>query len=393
MKGRFSLNLRNLGIITLAILVLTTSLPLQVFAADVGGTATKLNPPTGIESVIGDEAVTLMWNAVDGAISYNVYYSEAGGSITESLKTSGTNAVIDGLTNGQEYEFKISTVGEAGEGELSNTIPATPEAPNPPSAPIIDQAVAGDSSIVVTWQRLTDSSVAGYFVYYKEQGHADYIQVDAGMENSYTINGLTNGMNYDVTVSAYDDSAEPVESDKSDVLTAAPQAGLVTAASQSVEQNTDVQATVVSTIQGLTATPGDKKVDLAWTGLTGTTIYKIRYATTSSSLPTDNAVIKTTAAGAISYSVTGLTNGTKYYFSIEDSTDPSTRSTNEVSAIPQTDPTITFTAPALDNALKYYTKDTGEVTIQGSCENTSLLTDNGGTPTTLNLSKDRRAHV
>jgi len=69
------------------------------------------NTPTGL-TVNGITAVgtTLNWNAVSGAVSYNIQYRKTG-TTTWTSTTSATNSkTISGLLSGTAYEFQVQTV-------------------------------------------------------------------------------------------------------------------------------------------------------------------------------------------------------------------------------------------------------------------------------------------
>ena len=82
---------------------------------------------------------------------------------------------------------------------------------------------------------------------------------------------------------------------------------------------------------GLTATAGDGKVDLTWTAVSGATSYKVYQGTatgTYGTIPVD------TVAGT-SRTITGLTNGTTYYFVVIASNEGGdSANSNEASAVP-----------------------------------------------------------
>lgn len=86
--------------------------------------------PSGVTAHAGDGQVTILWDAVDGALGYRLYYGESGLSSHTDVGdvTSWTQA---GLTNGHEISFAVSALGTGGESALSATVKATPQA-NPP---------------------------------------------------------------------------------------------------------------------------------------------------------------------------------------------------------------------------------------------------------------------
>lgn len=78
---------------------------------------------------VGSGQVTLEWDAVDGAIEYNIYYLEGDYIDKQSgikATTTGLTYTITGLTNHIEYIFAISAITSNGETMLGNTISATP---------------------------------------------------------------------------------------------------------------------------------------------------------------------------------------------------------------------------------------------------------------------------
>jgi autotransporter-associated beta strand protein len=90
--------------------------------------------PTGVAAVHGGKQVSLSWNTVPGAISYNVKRStSSGGEATISnVSTVNNNWPVSneytdsGLTVGKTYYYKISAVNTNGEGLNSVEVNATP---------------------------------------------------------------------------------------------------------------------------------------------------------------------------------------------------------------------------------------------------------------------------
>jgi len=84
--------------------------------------------PTGLAALRDDGQVTLGWNAVAGATSYNVKRSTvSGGPYTNVLSTTANYATDTGLTNGTTYYYVVSAVGSTGtESPNSSQISVTP---------------------------------------------------------------------------------------------------------------------------------------------------------------------------------------------------------------------------------------------------------------------------
>jgi hypothetical protein len=86
--------------------------------------------PTGITAKPGDSKVTLSWDAVSGAIGYNVKGSTASGGPYGLLAVlfPHTTIVHSSLTNGVAYFYVVSAVNSVGEGPDSLEVSATPVA-------------------------------------------------------------------------------------------------------------------------------------------------------------------------------------------------------------------------------------------------------------------------
>jgi fibronectin type 3 domain-containing protein len=97
--------------------------------------------PITVNSTAGDTQVTVSWNAVTGAISYNVYWSTTTG-VTKATGTkiagiTNTTLLHTGLTNGTIYYYVVTAVNSSGESVESAETSAQPLnlPPPPPPAP------------------------------------------------------------------------------------------------------------------------------------------------------------------------------------------------------------------------------------------------------------------
>ena len=121
----------------------------------------------------GNATVTLDWQMLADATSYNIYYiSYADNPGSTVIKASGTKVTgligprytVTGLTNNTKYWwFALSAVNANGESDLSSIIWAVPNDPPPPPAPTNIRANAGNKKVTVTWNTVTASpAVASY---------------------------------------------------------------------------------------------------------------------------------------------------------------------------------------------------------------------------------------
>jgi uncharacterized protein (TIGR02145 family) len=101
----------------------------NVMTATPQTTVTLPSAPTISSATPGIASVTVSWNTVSGADSFNLYYA-AGTTVTMATGTKVTGATspnqVTGLTNGTQYAFAVSAVNTAGESGLSAVQTATP---------------------------------------------------------------------------------------------------------------------------------------------------------------------------------------------------------------------------------------------------------------------------
>lgn len=180
-----------------------------------------------------------------------------------------------------------------------------------PSAPTGLTAAAGTGQVSLSW---TGSSGATSYNVYRgtTAGGESSTPITTGLTGtSYTNTGLTAGTAYYYKVAAVDGSGT---------------SGMSNEASATPTGSAPAAPT------GLTATAGNAQAALAWTGSSGATSYDV-YRGTSSGGELSTPVV--TGVTSTSYTNTGLTNGTAYYFKVAavDSSGTSGMS-NEASATP-----------------------------------------------------------
>lgn len=91
----------------------------------------KLTAPQNLAAVAGDSTVTLTWDAVLNATSYNIYWSVAPGITSDTGYTiSGVTSPYShtSLTNGSTFYYRVSASNNGSEGPLSEEVSATPSA-------------------------------------------------------------------------------------------------------------------------------------------------------------------------------------------------------------------------------------------------------------------------
>lgn len=91
------------------------------------------DPPSGVVAVPGPESITVSWYAVEGAVSYTIYYTDDGTvpntDSTKIVDYTGTEYVHADLDPTREYRYAVNTRAERRSSSLSN--PTAAVAPNP----------------------------------------------------------------------------------------------------------------------------------------------------------------------------------------------------------------------------------------------------------------------
>ncbi|MBI3580814.1 MAG: fibronectin type III domain-containing protein [Nitrospinae bacterium] len=166
---------------------------------------------TGITAMPGNGQVTLSWNLVNGATSYNVYYSTnpnvaptATSNQTGTLSQKGlTNlsTTITGLTNGTLWYFVVTAVTTNGESAPSTTVSATPTSTSTGTSGSgavtgVTATKVGTGQVLVSWGPV--SGAISYNVYYDTTPNVNtsspVVQNITG--TSTTISGLASGVTY-----------------------------------------------------------------------------------------------------------------------------------------------------------------------------------------------------
>jgi photosystem II stability/assembly factor-like uncharacterized protein/fibronectin type 3 domain-containing protein len=168
--------------------------------------------PTGLTATSGNSQTTVNWTSVDGASSYNLYWSNSSGvTVANGIKVSGIAAppyTHLSLSNGQSYYYVVTAVNAAGESAASTQASATPEQPIP-LPPSGLNATAGNAQVDVNWLPVSDAT--SYNLYWStsswlNKGNGTKI---AGISAPpFNHPGLTNGQTYYYLVTAVNSGGE-----------------------------------------------------------------------------------------------------------------------------------------------------------------------------------------
>lgn len=191
----------------------------------------------------------------------------------------------------------------------------TPASASVPSGPTNLAVAPGNGSAALTWKGSSSGNPTSYSIYRGTISDGEAVTpvgTVSGTTTSFTDTGLTNGKTYFYNVAANNSVGVSPDSNEVSVAPAA-------------------SATVPSAPAGLTATAGNGSVGLTWGASPGATSYNVYRGTAPGAEGTSPTGTTTSA----SFTDTGLTNGTAYYYTVtaSNSTGASPRS-NEATATP-----------------------------------------------------------
>lgn len=279
-----------------------------------GPVPTPPDPPLNVTAVAGDATVTVSWSAVSNADDYDIYYAIGAGSFNLLDTDTASPFSHSGLTNGTVYHYKLKAKNADGASVFSAEASATPAAAGAaPAAPTGLHTTASTGSATTYWNASTGAT--NYKIYRAQVSGQDGDLLSTFNGFQYLDTGLVNGSTYYYKVkatNAFGDS--PFSAEVSATPLAIPVAPT-----------------------GITATAGDAQVTLTWPAVTGSVSYKI-----SRSLTSVNGFSQVATPTALTYTDTGLTNGTTYYYRVEsvNANNAGNTSNPAVSATPSATPPV-----------------------------------------------------
>lgn len=268
----------------------------------------------------GSNQVTLHWQMLSTADTYNIYYMEDEGDeeqpSTDDLKAHGTKIdgvtagiisapyIVTGLENGKMYWFAISAKKEGqDESDLTRAIYAIPVSAPPLPAPENIRANAGDGEVTVTWSSVTGAAAYRVFYYTSFTMYGESPKVTG---NSYTFTGLSNGQTYVFFVEALDDDDNTTTGDStaSFIYIAVP------------SPSPPPTAPLITSV-----TAGNASITILWNSVTATpavTSYRIYIAKAQgvTKLSGSSTTITDLTEPLTAIATTNIANGTTYYIVI-----------------------------------------------------------------------------
>ncbi|MEO7100571.1 MAG: LamG-like jellyroll fold domain-containing protein, partial [Luteolibacter sp.] len=251
--------------------------------------AASLNAPTNLVATPGETHAALSWSAVSGVTGYNVKRAYmSGGPYTILGFVTETSYTDTNLAVGSPYYYVVSTVDGILESVNSTEASATTMAP--PPAPVDLTATGGDAQVALAWA--ASPGAASYQIKRSLNSDGPYAIVASGVTGtSLTDTGLTNGTAYYYVVSAVNLGGESANSTEASATPLPP---------------------VPSAPSGVTATPGDAQVALAWSATSGAASYNVKRSTVSGGPYT----LIASGLTAPNYLDNTVANATTYYYVI-----------------------------------------------------------------------------
>jgi YVTN family beta-propeller protein len=256
------------------------------------------SPPTSPHAVAGDAQAAITWGAsnpgADAVARYTVTASPGGRSCTTPDGVT-TTCTVAGLTNGTTYTFTVRATSASGTSAPSApSNPVTPMAV-PPDPPLSPTATAGDGAASVRWSAPAPTGtepILDYTATSAPGGHT--CTTPDASTRACTVTGLTNGMTYTFTVTARNAAGS---------------------SSPSAPSNPVTPLGPVPNIPGPpTATAGDARASVQWSAPAPTGTEPILDYTVTST--PGGHTCTTPDPSTTACTVTGLTNGTPYTFTV-----------------------------------------------------------------------------
>lgn len=126
----FSSNSDNVTYVDGVVSIASGSMTVENIAIGQSVSSSPLAAPSNVIATPGSGQVSLSWDTVSGATSYNAYFSTATGVTratgTKVTGTSSASLVVTGLINGTTYYFVVTAVSANGESVESGQVISTP---------------------------------------------------------------------------------------------------------------------------------------------------------------------------------------------------------------------------------------------------------------------------
>ena len=220
-------------------------------------------------------------------VSYTLRWRRQGNSTwTERTGFGGASGSISSLNPGTAYEVAVRANGTDQNSDYTATVTASTLVPAP-DTPVSLSGVPGDSQVALTWAAAATGGVpTDADLQYRQGNSGAWTDVTIGLVFAHTVTGLTNGSSYQFRVRHSNAGGTSGWTSPLAVTPALPQPPPVPS--------------------GVTVVAGDARLVVSWQAAARADSYDVRLNTAGT------WATAATDVTALTYSLTGLTNGTTY---------------------------------------------------------------------------------
>jgi len=267
--------------------------------------------PTNVKAVGGDAQVTISWDPVANATSYDLFYTTKPNIAKEEdeddddkdakrVKNVTSPFVLKNLAAATTYSFIVRAINNGRRGpasaEVSATTSGTTPAPTIPAAPTGASAAGGTKQATISWTAVTGAS--SYNLYWSTTTGvttANGTKI-SGVSSPAVHTGLSDSTTYFYVLTAVNSAGESAAS--------------VQLAATTLPANAPPPSAPAAPT-GVSATGGANQATVSWSAVTGATSYNVYWSTTSGVTISTGTRI----AGVSSPFVqTGLAASTAYFY-------------------------------------------------------------------------------
>ncbi len=160
---------------------------------------------TDVAAEAGSESVRLRWRNLPNVSGYKIlYWPQGKEDLTQELHVDVNSATVTGLENLKTYCFTVTATDGSWEGKPSEPVTATPQPAAVPDKVDMVTVTSMDGALRVGWKAAKGAT--WHELFYREKDAAGWTQSGGRLEDTQaTIEGLTNGVTYEIYVVACND--------------------------------------------------------------------------------------------------------------------------------------------------------------------------------------------
>ena len=299
------------------------------------GTSTPYAAPAQVTGLAisqnAEGGLGLTWNAVSGTSEspvsgYRVFQGTTPGTLAQVAQQAGTSLSLTGLTLGNTYYFQVAAYGPISQGVSSTE--TSKVAIGKPAALTMGTTGFGDRSIILNWTAVTASAGRPVDNVIVKQGATTVATLGANV-TTYTVSALTAGTSYGFSVYANNILGAGTEGTTTQTAVTVP------AAPTLYGENPSAATCWPS---GNFSCQGNGSITVAWTPVSSTTSAPVAGYRVFQGGTQVYQGAGTSSSGNLTYTVTGLTNGTNYTLSVAAYGSGGQGSSAEITMNPATTP-------------------------------------------------------